>query len=137
MTGEGTRPEVPGDAHTVADGLARACRMEGLSAEALNSTREQHEREIRLLTDLVRELVGFGLQVGMSDAGPAAFIRSAAGRLVVVIAVSGDYFEWKSGNDSHLVTDPAGAAAAIAAHVWTKAGEARAARRPGNPGGAS
>ncbi|GAA4619982.1 hypothetical protein GCM10023196_002190 [Actinoallomurus vinaceus] len=136
MTGEGTRPEAPGDAHTVADGLARACRTERLSAEALSPTREQHEREIRLLTDLVRELVGFGFQVGMSDAGPAVFIRSATGRLVVVIAVSGDYFEWKSGDDGHLVTDPAGAAAAIAAQVWTRAGEACAARRPGSPGGA-
>jgi hypothetical protein len=105
--------------------------------EVLSPTREQHEREIRLLADLVRELVGFGFQVGMSDAGPAAFIRSATGRLVVVIAVTGDYFEWKSGNDSHLVTDPAGAAAAIAAHVWSRAGEAWAAGRPGNPGESS
>ncbi|GAA4640755.1 hypothetical protein GCM10023196_107490 [Actinoallomurus vinaceus] len=83
---------------------------------------EQHKREIRLLAGLVRELVGFGFQVGMSDAGPAAFIRSATGRLDVVISVTGDYFDWNSGGDSHLVTDPAGAAAAIAAHVWTRAG---------------
>ncbi|GAB3959615.1 hypothetical protein GCM10029978_007030 [Actinoallomurus acanthiterrae] len=105
--------------------------------EVLSPTGEQHEREIRLLTDLVRELVGFGFQVGMSDAGPAVFIRSATGRLVVVIAVSGDYFEWKSGDDSHLVTDPAGAAAAIAAHVWTRAGDAWATRRSGTPGESS
>jgi hypothetical protein len=137
MTGEGTRPEVPGDAHTVADGPMRVRGMEGLSAEALGPTGEQYEREIRLLTGLVRELVGFGFQVGMSDAGPAVFIRSGTGRLVVVIAVTGDYFEWNSGDDSHLATDPAGAAAAIAAHAWSRAGEAWAARRSGTPGGSS
>ncbi|WP_433189765.1 hypothetical protein [Actinoallomurus sp. CA-150999] len=83
---------------------------------------EQHKREIRLLADLARELAGFGFQVGMSDAVPAAFIHSATGRLVVVIAVTGDYFGWDSRAGSHPVTDPAGAAAAIAAHAWTRTG---------------
>ncbi|MEV5708793.1 hypothetical protein [Actinoallomurus sp. NPDC052274] len=39
MTAEAIRPGVPEDAHTVADRLARACRVEGLSADVLGPTR--------------------------------------------------------------------------------------------------
>ncbi|GAB3989906.1 hypothetical protein GCM10029978_116310 [Actinoallomurus acanthiterrae] len=107
--------------HTItASAIGPASDQKGASVDSA----EQHKRKIRLLTDLVRELVGFGFQVGMSDARPAAFIRSATGRPSVVIAVTGDYFEWNSGTDSHVTTDPAGAAAAIAAHAWTLAGDA-------------
>jgi hypothetical protein len=77
-------------------------------------------REIRLLSDLVRELVRLGFQVGMSDARPAAFIGDGAGRVVLVVSVSGDYFEWRKGEDSHLVTDTVGAAGAIAAEMWAR-----------------
>jgi hypothetical protein len=82
-------------------------------------------REIRLLSDLVRELVKLGFQVGMSDARPAAFIRDGAGRVALVVSVSGDYFEWRKGEDSHLVTDMVGAAGAIAAEMWARPGDPR------------
>jgi hypothetical protein len=82
-------------------------------------------REIRLLSDLARELVKLGFQVGMSDARPAVFIGDDAGRVALVISVSGDYFEWCSGADSHLVTDPVGAVGAIAAEIWRRAEDAR------------
>lgn len=93
-----------------------------------------HGRQVRLLTDLVRELAGFGFRVTMSDAVPAVVIYSADRWRVLEVAVRGDYFEWRHGDDSHLVTDPAGAAAAMAAEVWKRAGEAWAGRRPGKPG---
>jgi hypothetical protein len=96
-----------------------------------------HGRAVRLLTDLVRELAVFGFQVTMSDAVPALVIYSANRRRVLEVAVRGDYFEWHHGEDSHLVTDPAGAAAAMAAEAWKRAGEAWAARRPGTPGESS
>jgi hypothetical protein len=81
-------------------------------------------RELGWLTELCRELTKFGFQIGMSDARPAVFIRNASGGVSWVICLdeSGEYFEWRDGEDSHLVTDPAGAAAAIAADVWKRAG---------------
>jgi hypothetical protein len=82
-------------------------------------------REIRLLSDLVRELVKLGFQVGMSDARPAAFIRNDAGRVALVVSVSGDYFEWREGDDSHVVTDLVGAVGAIAAEMWRRAEDVR------------
>jgi hypothetical protein len=90
-----------------------------------------HGRAVRLLTDLVRELANFGLQVTMSDAVPAVVVYSVDRRRVLEVAVRGDYFEWRHGDDSHLVTDPAGAAAAMAAEVWKRAGGAWAAQRSG------
>jgi hypothetical protein len=82
-------------------------------------------REIRLLGDLARELVKLGFQVGMSDARPAVFIRDDAERVALVISVSGDYFEWREGDDSHLVTDLAGAVGAIAAEIWRRVEDVR------------
>jgi hypothetical protein len=82
-------------------------------------------REIRLLGDLVRELVRLGFQVGMSDARPAAFIGNGKGRVALVVSVSGDYFEWRKGEDSHLVTDTVGAAGAIAAEMWARTEDPR------------
>jgi hypothetical protein len=82
-------------------------------------------RELRLLGDLVRELVKLGFQVGMSDARPAAFIRADAKQLTLVVSVVGDYFEWRDGEDSHLVTDLVGATGAIAAAMWRRVDEQR------------
>lgn len=81
----------------------------------------QGGRELGLLGDLARVLAKLGFQVGMSDARPAVFVRDDAGRVIVTVSVSGDYYEWRSGDDSHLVTDPVGAAGAIAAGIWRRA----------------
>lgn len=78
-------------------------------------------RELRLLGDLVRELVKLRFQAGMSDARPAAYIRDDAGRLALVVSVAGEHFEWRDAKHSHLVTDHVGAAGAIAAAMWRRA----------------
>lgn len=82
-------------------------------------------RDLTLLGDLVRELVKLGFQVGMSDARPAVFVRDDAGQLVLVVSVNGDYFEWRDGEDSHLITDLVGATGAIAAAMWRRVDETR------------
>jgi hypothetical protein len=83
-----------------------------------------HDRELGLLTELCRELCKFGFQVGMSDARPAVFIRDTSGGISWIVALdrSGERFEWRNGADVHPVADPVGAAGAIAAEVWKRAG---------------
>ncbi|MCO6004494.1 hypothetical protein NE236_05825 [Actinoallomurus purpureus] len=81
-------------------------------------------RELELLTELCRELIKFRFQVGMSDARPAVFIRDASGGVSWIIALdeSGEHFELHHRERRYLVTDTAGAGAAIAAEVWKHAG---------------
>jgi hypothetical protein len=45
--------------------------------------------------------------------------------VALVISGSGDYFEWREGDDSHLVTDPVGAVGAIAAEMWRRVEDVR------------
>jgi hypothetical protein len=82
------------------------------------------DRKLQLLAELCRELAKFGFRLGMSDARPALFIRDGSGRVSWIIGLdaSGERFEWRDGAHSHLVDDPAGAAASIAAEVWKQAG---------------
>jgi hypothetical protein len=77
-------------------------------------------REIGLLGDLARVLAKLGLQVGMSDARPAVFLRDDAGRIAVVVSVRGEFFQWCDGDDSHVVTDMVGATGVIAAEYWAR-----------------
>jgi hypothetical protein len=75
-----------------------------------------HNRELKLITDLCRPLARIGLNVGMSDARPAAMIRTGSDLLCVTVDSSGEFFEWSEAS-RHPATDPTGAAALIAAHV--------------------
>ena len=71
-------------------------------------------RELGLITGLCRELAERGLGVGMSDARPAAVIRTpGAPPLSITVDASGYFFEWSEGATRHPATDPAGAAALI------------------------
>jgi hypothetical protein len=77
-------------------------------------------RQIALLTALLRHLAGLGLNAGMSDAGPAIFVRGGlAGRSVyVTVDSAGRMFTWRSeGEESHAVDDPAGAAERVASYL--------------------
>lgn len=77
-----------------------------------------------MLAALCRELIKYGFRVGMSDARPALFIRDSSGGVSWIIGLdaSGERFEWRDGAHSHVVDDPAGAAASIAAEVWKQMG---------------
>ena len=71
-----------------------------------------------LITELCRELAKLGLNVGMSDARPAAVIRPRiCSPLCVTVDASGDFFEWSQSEHRHPVTDSAGAAALISEQV--------------------
>jgi hypothetical protein len=87
--------------------------------------------ELRLITELCRESAKRGLSVSMSDARPAAVIRTAtAPPWWITVDASGEYFEWRGAGFRHPVIDPAGAAASIARRVGAS-GEARRAGATG------
>ncbi|GLY84869.1 hypothetical protein [Actinoallomurus iriomotensis] len=74
--------------------------------------------ELRLITELCRESAKLGLNVSMSDARPAAVIRTGtAPPWWITVDASGEFFEWRGAGFRHPVTDPAGAAAVIARRV--------------------
>ena len=70
--------------------------------------------ELMLIVALCRESAKLGLNVGMSDARPAAVIRTATSPATwITVGVTGEFFEWQGGAIRHSTTDPAGAAALI------------------------
>jgi hypothetical protein len=73
-----------------------------------------HDRELELVVELCRPLAKIGLNVGMSDARPAAVIRTRnEPSLWITVDPSGEYFEWDEAQHRHPTTDPAGAAALV------------------------
>ncbi|MGI5225924.1 hypothetical protein [Actinoallomurus sp. CA-142502] len=73
--------------------------------------------ELKLITELCRESAKLGLNVSMSDARPAAVIRTGtAPPWWITVDASGEFLEWRGAGFRHPVTDPAGAAA-ISRHV--------------------
>jgi hypothetical protein len=70
--------------------------------------------ELVSITALCRESAKLGLNVGMSDARPAAVFRTTTRPPTwFTVGVSGDFFEWHDTEKRHPVADPAGAAAFI------------------------
>jgi hypothetical protein len=81
-----------------------------------------HDHELELIIDLCRPLAKIGLNVGMSDARPAAVIRTRdEPSLWITVDPSGEFFEWHEAQHRHPVTDPGGAAALVSEQV--KAGQ--------------
>jgi hypothetical protein len=79
---------------------------------------DSRARELQLITALCRESARLGLNVGMSDARPAALIRTGtAPPGWITVEATGAFFEWCAAGFRHPVTDPAGAAALIAQRV--------------------
>lgn len=78
-----------------------------------------HDRELALIGALCREIAKLGLNVGMSDARPAAVIRTAVVNppLWITVDLGRQYFEWRDAEYRHAVADVSGAAARIAQHV--------------------
>jgi len=77
-----------------------------------------HDRELELIIELCRPLARIGLNVGMSDARPAAVIRIGNGpSLWITVDPSGEFFEWDQADRRYPATDAAGAAALIHEHV--------------------
>jgi hypothetical protein len=80
-------------------------------------------RDLAPLTELCRELAKLGLDVGLSDAGPAVSVRKGlVGRkLWISVDTSGKSFVWRRDDYcQHDATDPAGAAAHVAAYIKTR-----------------
>jgi hypothetical protein len=74
--------------------------------------------ELRLIAELCRESAKRGLNVGMSDARPAAVIRTGtAPPWWITVDASGEFFEWRAAGFRHPAADPAGAAALVARRV--------------------
>lgn len=73
---------------------------------------------VRLLAALCRELAGHGLDLGMSDAKPALWVRLGRRdpRLWVLVDVGAGRFEWGHGS-RHPAADPAGTADRIAREI--------------------
>lgn len=66
---------------------------------------------LELIVQLCKELAKAGLNVGMSDAKPAAIVRhSDIGPLLITVDETGEYFVWREGQCRHPVIDPAGVA---------------------------
>lgn len=76
------------------------------------------ERELRLLADLCRELVKLGIAATLSDARPAVRVRVGGNwaGLSVLMDSDADMFTWGE-DQTHAISDRAGAAVAIAAYV--------------------
>jgi hypothetical protein len=73
-----------------------------------------HDRELELIISLCRPLARIGLNVGMSDARPAAAIHIRdEPSLWITVDPSGEFFEWDEAGQRHPVADPAGAAALV------------------------
>jgi hypothetical protein len=70
--------------------------------------------ELMLIGALCGESAKLGLNVGMSDARPAAVFRTTARPPKwIAVGVSGEFFEWQDSDKRHPAADPAGAAALI------------------------
>jgi hypothetical protein len=76
--------------------------------------------ELVLITALCRQLAERGLSVGLSDAGPAAEVRTGPHPFWVTVDESGEFFEWSEAKSQHPATDPAGAAALICEYVGVR-----------------
>lgn len=77
--------------------------------------------ELTLITGLCRELAKLGLNVGMSDARPAAVIRPrVCAPLWVTVDDSHCYYEWLESDKRYPATSPAEAAALIAEAIKAK-----------------
>lgn len=79
-----------------------------------------HNRQVRLLAALVRELALRGVCAALSDARPAVYLRTGLTvipALSVTVDSTGEFFEWRNGYNRHSVKDPAGAAAALLAYI--------------------
>lgn len=73
------------------------------------------DSKLALIVGLCRELAKLGLNVGMSDARPAAVIRPRiCGPLWVTVDDSQSYYEWLEADKRYRTTSPAEAAALIA-----------------------
>jgi hypothetical protein len=79
----------------------------------------ERDQELESLRVLAVELVKLSFLVGLSDAGPALILRGDSGRITTVVTADADRYQWRRGEDTHNVHDPAGAAGAIAASIWT------------------
>jgi hypothetical protein len=79
---------------------------------------DSRARELKLITALCRESARLGLSVGMSDARPAAVIRTGvAPPWWITVDATGAFFEWCTAGFRHPAADPTGAAALIAQRV--------------------
>jgi hypothetical protein len=72
------------------------------------------DRELILITELCRQLAKLEISIGLSDARPAAEVRTGPQPFWVTVNESGEFFEWSEAKRQHPATDPAGAAALIA-----------------------
>lgn len=86
-----------------------------------------HNRQVRLLAELVRELALRGVSAALSDARPAVFLRTGLviPWLSVTVDNANEFFEWRNGYNRHSVKDPAGAAAALLAYINARTTEPR------------
>jgi hypothetical protein len=76
---------------------------------------ERH-RDLEALTVLCRELAALGLDIGITDARPAIWVRAdrSAPRWWISVDTSGEVFECRESNTRFPAEDPARAAALIA-----------------------
>jgi hypothetical protein len=73
--------------------------------------------ELVLIIKLCRELAELGISIGLSDARPAAEVRTGSHPFWVTVDESSEFFEWFEASSQHPAADPAGAATLIAEHV--------------------
>jgi hypothetical protein len=88
-------------------------------------------RNLDILVEVCRELIKIGVNVGLSDARPALFVRGglASKKVWIEIDRSGESFVWRWDDQAHHSTgDPAGAAAKIAEYIKTRDVESGATR---------
>lgn len=82
--------------------------------EGVSSALSQ-DPELTLIVRLCRELAKLGLNVGVSDAKPAAVIRPRVrAPLWVTVDDSQDYYEWLEADKQYPTDSPAEAAALLA-----------------------
>jgi hypothetical protein len=121
-----SRERVAEQFRAAADKAAQALRTNAVGS---------HDRELGLIIGLCRELGKLGLNVGLSDARPAAVVRqsrssgtspgdacatmrtSEAPGLWITVDESAEFFEWADAEHRHPVDDPPGAAAVISEHA--------------------
>jgi hypothetical protein len=75
--------------------------------------------KLTLIVVLCRELAKLGLNVGISDARPAAVVRARASSCVTVDD-SQNYYQWQETSNRYPTADPADAAAHIAEAIKAK-----------------
>lgn len=85
---------------------------------------DNRDRQLQLVTGLCRELSKLGLSVGMSDARPAAVIRtSETPPLWITVDASAEFFEWADAEHRHPVADTARTAALISEYAQAQRSE--------------